>query len=83
MKISRSEYYYHKKHRTNIYKEDNRKLDVDILRIYNESKKRYCSSKIQQILEKEGKHVREKRVGKRMRFAKNKILYRKKIQTSK
>ena len=39
LKISRSEYYYHKNHRTNVYKEDNRKLDVDILRNYNESKK--------------------------------------------
>ena len=70
MKISRSEYYYHKNHRTNVYKEDNRKLDVDILRIYNESKKRYGSPKIQQMLEKEGKHVSVKRVGKRMRFLK-------------
>ena len=70
LKISRSEYYYHKNHRTNVYKEDNRKLDVDILRIYNESKKRYGSPKIQQMLEKEGKHVSIKRVGKRMRFLK-------------
>lgn len=70
MKISRSEYYYHKNHRTNVYKEDNRKLDVDILRIYNESKKRYGSPKIQGMLKKEGKHVSVKRVGKRMRFLK-------------
>ena len=33
LKIGRSEYYYHKNHRTNVYKEDNEKLDVDILRI--------------------------------------------------
>lgn len=45
-------------------------MDVDILRIYNESKKRYGSPKIQQMLEKEGEHVSEKRVGKRMRFLK-------------
>ena len=70
LKISRSEYYYHKRHRTNAYKEDNRKLDVDILRIYNESKKRYGSPKIHQMLEKEGKYVSKKRVGKRMRFLK-------------
>ena len=70
MKISRSEYYYHKNHRTNIYKEANRSLDVDILRIYNESKKRYGSPKIQKILENEGKHVSVKRIGKRMRFLK-------------
>lgn len=70
MKISRSEYYYHKNHRTNIYKENNKKLDVDILRIYNESKKRYGSPKIQQILDKEGKHISVKRVGKRMKFLK-------------
>ena len=53
-----------------MYKEDNRKLDVDILRIYRESKKRYGAPKIQQMLEKEGKHVSVKRVGKRMRFLK-------------
>ena len=70
LKISRSEYYYHKNHRTNVYKEDNRSLDVDILRIYNESKKRYGSPKIQKILENEGRHVSVKRVGKRMKFLK-------------
>ena len=53
-----------------MYKEDNRKLDVDILRIYNESKKRYGSLKIQKMLEKEGKQVSIKRVGKRIRFLK-------------
>ena len=53
-----------------MYKEDNRKLAVDILRIYRESKKRYGAPKIQQILEREGKHVSIKRVGKRMRFLK-------------
>ena len=68
MQISRSEYYYHKKHRTNIYKENNKNLDVDIMRIYNDSKKRYGAPKIQQVLENEGKHVSIKRVGKRMKF---------------
>lgn len=53
-----------------MYKENNRKLDLDILRIYNESKKRYGAPKIQKTLEKEGKHVSVKRVGKRMRFLK-------------
>ena len=53
-----------------MYKENNRKLDLAILRIYNESKKRYGAPKIQKILEKEGKHVSVKRVGKRMRFLK-------------
>ena len=61
MKISSSEYYYHKNHRTNVYKEDNRSLDVDILRIYDESNKRYGSPKIQKILENEGRHVSVKR----------------------
>ena len=70
MKISRSEYYYHKNHRTNVYKEDNRSLDVDILRIYNESKKRYGSPKIQKILENEGRKESVKKVGKRMKFLK-------------
>ena len=70
MKISRSEYYYHKNHRTNKYKEANKKLDVDILRIYKESKKRYGAPKIQQMLAKEGIYVSVKRVGKRMKFLK-------------
>ena len=81
MKISRSEYYYHKNHRTNIYKEENKSLDVDILRIYNESKKRYGSPKIQKILKKEGKHVNIKRVGKRMKFLKIKSCIVKKYRT--
>lgn len=70
MEISRSEYYYHKNHRTNIYKEANKALDVDILRIYKNSKKRYGAPKIQKELEKEGKQVSVKRVGKRMKFLK-------------
>lgn len=70
LEISRSEYYYHKEHQTNKYKESNQKLDVDILRIYNESKKRYGAPKIQKILETEGKHVSQKRVSKRMKFLK-------------
>lgn len=45
-------------------------MDVDILRIYNESKKRYGSPKIQKVLENEGKHLSIKRIGKRMRFLK-------------
>lgn len=65
-----------------MYKEKNRKLDVDVLRIYNESKKRYGSPKIQKILEKEGKHVSIKRVGKRMRFLKIKSCIVKKYRPS-
>ena len=80
LKISRSEYYYHKNHRINVYKEDNRKLDVDILRAFNESKKRYGSPKIQQMLEKEGKHVSIKRIGKRMRLKKIKLCIVKKYR---
>lgn len=53
-----------------MYKENNRNLDVDILRIYKESKRRYGAPKIQKMLEKEGKNVSVKRVGKRMRFLK-------------
>ena len=43
---------------------------MEILKIYKESKKRYGAPKIQKVLEKEGKHVSVKRVGKRMRFLK-------------
>ena len=70
MKISRSEYYYHKTHRSNIYKEANKEIDVDILRIYNESKKRYGAPKIRKVLLQEGKQVSQKRVSKRMKFLK-------------
>lgn len=70
LKISRSEYYYHKTHRSNSYKEDNKKLDIEILRIYKESKKRYGAPKIKKMLEQEGIHVSQKRVSKRMKFLK-------------
>lgn len=51
MKISHSEYYYHKEHQTNKYKEEHQKLDIDILRIYKGSKNRYGVPKIKKILE--------------------------------
>ena len=70
LEISRSEYYYHKEHQTNKYKADNQKLDVDILRIYNESRKRYGAPKIKKVLEAEGRKVSQKRVSKRMKFLK-------------
>ena len=70
MKISRSEYYYHKNHQTNIYKESNRKLDIQILQIYRESQGIYGAPKIAYIIRKSGYNVSIKRVGKRMRFLK-------------
>lgn len=70
LKISRSEYYYHKNHRTNKYKESNKKLDTEILKIYKESKKRYGAPKIKKKLEQEGIYVSQKRVSKRMKFLK-------------
>ena len=82
LKISRSEYYYHKEHQTNKYKEENQKLDIDILRIYKESKNRYGAPKIKKILETEGKHISRKRVAKRMKFLKIKSCIIKKYKSS-
>lgn len=70
LKISRSEYYYRKSHKTNIYKESNRELDIEILKIYKESKRRYGAPKIRKILEQQGMKVSQKRVSKRMKFLK-------------
>ena len=70
LKISRSEYYYHKNHRSNRYKESNQKLDIEILKIYKESKRRYGAPKIRKILEQQGIKVSQKRVSKRMKFLK-------------
>ena len=53
-----------------MYKESNKKLDVKILNIYNESKKRYGSPKIRAILLQRGEKVSQKRISKRMRFLK-------------
>ena len=68
LKISRSEYYYYKQHRDNIYKEKNKKLDVEIMKIYKESKKRYGAPKIKKVLEQRGIQASQKRVSKRMKF---------------
>ena len=70
IQLPRSVYYYHKTHTTNKYKEANKKLDIEIMQIYNDSKKRYGSPKIQKILEKSGNKVSQKRVARRMRFLK-------------
>ena len=47
-------YYYHINHQTNSYKEENQKLDVEIRKIYDESKGRYGSPKITKALENKG-----------------------------
>ena len=51
----------------NIYKEANNQLDVEIIKIFNESKGRYGSPKITKILNKQGIQVSQKRVGRRMK----------------
>ena len=55
-------------HTTNSYKESNRELDVEIIRIYNESKCRYGSPKITKVLNNQGIKTSQKRVARRMRF---------------
>ncbi len=56
------------KHTTNSYKESNRELDVEIKRIFEESKRRYGSPKITEVLNKQGVKVSGKRVAKRMKL---------------
>ena len=68
LKVTRSDYYYHINHKTNIYKENNEKLDIEIKRIYNDSKGRYGSPKITKILKNEGIEVSQKRVARRMQL---------------
>lgn len=66
--IHHSVYYYHIHNTTNSYKESNRELDVEITRIFNESKSRYGSPKITKILNNNGFKVSQKRVARRMKF---------------
>ena len=65
--IHHSIYYYHVKHTTNSYKESNRELDVEIKRIFEESKLRYGSPKITKVLKEQGIKVSQKRVARRMK----------------
>lgn len=63
-----SVYYYHCHHRTNSYKVSNQKIDVQIKRIFDESKGRYGSPKITKKLQEDGLKVSQKRVARRMKF---------------
>lgn len=67
MGIHHSVYYYHKNNKTNKYKENNKKLDRQIMEIYTESKRRYGSPKIKKVLENNGIMVSQKRVARRMK----------------
>ena len=67
MGIHHSVYYYHKNNKTNIYKENNNELDIQIMEIYTESKRRYGSPKIQKVLANKGIKVSQKRVARRMK----------------
>ena len=66
--IHHSVYYYHCNHQTNSYKIANQKLDVEIKKIYDESKGRYGSPKITKVLKNKGINVSQKRVARRMKF---------------
>lgn len=65
--IHHSVYYYHCNHQTNSYKTANEKLDVEIKKIYDESKGRYGSPKITKVLNNNGINVSQKRVARRMK----------------
>ena len=66
--IHHSIYYYHCNHTTNSYKIANQKLDVEIKKIYDESKGRYGSPKITKVLKSRNINVSQKRVARRMKF---------------
>ena len=66
--IHHSVYYYHQNHQTNSYKIANQKLDVEIKKIYDESKGRYGSPKITKVLKVKGIIVSQKRVARRMKI---------------
>lgn len=68
MNIHHSVYYYHCNHTINSYKEANQQLDVEIKRIFEESKKRYGSPKITKILNEQGIKVSQKKVARRMKI---------------
>ena len=65
--IHHSVYYYHCNHKENSYQIANEKLDIEIKRIYEESKKRYGSPKITKVLNSGGIKVSQKRVARRMK----------------
>ena len=66
--IHHSVYYYHCNHQTNSYKEANQKLDIEIKRVYDDSKGRYGSPKITKQLNNEDIKVSQKRVARRMKI---------------
>ena len=74
LNIHHSVYYYHCNHQTNSYKIANQKLDVEIKKIYDESKGRYGYPKITKELENKGINVSQKRVARRMKFLGLKVL---------
>ena len=66
--IHYSVYYYHKNNPTNSYNISNKKIDIEIKRVYDESKGRYGSPKITKILNNGGIKVSQKRVARRMKL---------------
>ena len=67
LEIHHSVYYYHCNHQENSYKIANQKLDKKIQEVYEQSKGRYGSPKITEVLNKEGIKVSQKRVARRMK----------------
>lgn len=82
LNIHHSVCYYHCNHKENSYQIANQKLDVEIERIYKESKKRYGSPKITKVLESEGIKVSQKRVARRMKILKLRSITTKKYNHS-
>jgi len=69
-------------HKTNCYHIANEKLDIEIKRIFKESKGRYGSPKIKIMLSKEGINVSQKRVARRMKKLELKSIIVKKFNHS-
>ena len=79
LNLHHSVYYYHCNHSTNSYKIANQNLDIEIKKIYDESKGRYGSPKITKVLNNKDIKVSQKRVARRMKTLGCKKYYCKKI----
>ena len=65
--LHHSIHYYHKNNPLNSYEIANKKLDQEILSVYEESKKRYGAPKITKVLNAKGISVSIKRVQRKIK----------------
>lgn len=66
--MPRSVYYYQKENKVNSYEKSNQLLDIEIKRVYKDSKGRYGSPKITKTLNSQNIIISQKRVARRMKI---------------